>query len=105
MQTNEAFQHVSRETAELMRDFASFRLPRRNKEGDYNMCKAVQEIERKGVVKGISIGEARGEARGEVKGRIKDIKMIMQYFNLTAEQALEALGVPKSEFDKYLSMI
>ena len=73
--------------------------------GDYNMCKAVQEIERKSEARGISIGEARGEARGEVKGRIKDIKMIMQNFNLTAEQAMEALGVPESEFDKYLSMI
>ncbi|GEM_PF-3447786 len=81
------------------------------------MCKAVQEIERKGVVKGISIGEARGEARGisigeargeargEVKGRIKDIKMIMQNFNLTAEQAMEALGVPKSDYKKYLSKL
>ena len=53
VESDERFLHINRETAELMRDFASIKLPRANKEGEYNMCKAVLDIEKKGIEKGV----------------------------------------------------
>lgn len=97
VQSNEAFQHISRETAELMRDYASLRLPRRSKEGDYNMCKAVQEIERK--------SKEEGRLEGIEENKVESIRMVMQNFKVTAEQAMEGLGIPKSEYKKYLTML
>ena len=101
VQSNEAFQHISRETAELMRDYASLRLPRKSKEGDYNMCKAVQEIERKSKEE----GRLEGRLEGIEENKVESIRMVMQNFKVTAEQAMEGLGIPKNEYKKYLTML
>lgn len=94
VQTNSAFQHLSKPTAELMRDYASLkRLPRRSKEGDYNMCKAIEDMQRKSEEVGMELGT------------LKSIKTTMQKLNYTAEQALEFFDIPKKDFKKYLSML
>ncbi|SDB07854.1 Putative transposase, YhgA-like [Pseudobutyrivibrio sp. YE44] len=83
--TDNSFEHISRKTAELMRDFASIKLPRKSKEGDYNMCKAIMEIERKSKEQGLE--------QGKELEREKSIKELMKNLNFTEEQARAALGL------------
>ena len=62
---------------------------------------------------GIAIGLAEGEARGEIKGRaeateevtIANIRNIMKNLKITAEQAMEALGIAKKDYKKYMTML
>ena len=61
------------------------------------MCKAIQEIERK--------GEARGVQIGTENTRVENIRNIMKNLKFTAEQAMEALDIPKSEYNKYMNML
>ncbi len=105
VQTNEAFQHISRETAELMRDYASLRLPRKSKEGDYNMCKAVQEIERKSKEEGRLEGRLEGKLEGIEENKVETIHILMKNLKYSAEKAMETLDIPKSEYKKYLTML
>ena len=49
----------------------------------------------------------RDEAKveGKTEQRIEDIKKVMKSFKVTAENAMEALGIPKSEYNKYMTML
>ena len=42
---------------------------------------------------------------GREKTTILNIKNLMKNMKLTAEQAMEALGIDKSEFSKYMTML
>lgn len=53
--------------------------------------------EEKGVEKGI--------AQGVEKERLESIKNIMRSFKVTAEKAMESLGIPEGEYEKYLSKL
>ena len=50
-------------------------------------------------------GIAEGEARGILETTLASIRSLMKTMNLTAQQAMEALQIPASEYDKYLAMI
>ena len=39
------------------------------------------------------------------KGIVDSIKNIMKNMKLSAEQAMDALGIPKSEHKKYMTML
>lgn len=89
VESDEHFKHISKETAEMMRDFANIKLPHKNKEGEYNMCKAVLDIQK----------------MGEDKARLEAIKNIMKNGNQTFEQACILLGITKDDKCKYQKMI
>ena len=57
------------------------------------MCKAFQDAIEEGRVK------------GHAEGRVEAIKSLMVNLKFTAEQAMDALSIPKSEQEKYLSLI
>lgn len=61
VESDSAFMHVKKDTAELMSEFASIKLPRRSKKGEYNMCKAVMDLKQEGREEGIEIGIEQGE--------------------------------------------
>ena len=46
-----------------------------------------------------------GREEGREKTTILNIKNLMKNMKLTAEQAMEALGIDKSEFSKYMTML
>ena len=50
-------------------------------------------------------GMAQGEAKGRAEGKLESLRSIMQTLNLTAQQAMDALKIPKEEQDKFASMI
>lgn len=55
------------------------------------------------------LGEERGIQQGLQQGTqqraISDIKTLMKNLNLTAEQAMQALGIPECDYDTYMKLI
>ena len=49
--------------------------------------------------------KAEGRAEGRLEGKLEDIKALMKNLKCSAEQAMETLNVPKSEYNKYLSRL
>ena len=47
--------------------------------------------------------EAKGEAKGVDKARLEGIKNLMKNVGWTIQQAMDALGIPKSEQSKYIA--
>ena len=48
---------------------------------------------------------AEGYAEGLAESRIEGIKYLMKNKGLSAEAAMEAAGIPKKEFPRYMTML
>ena len=66
-------------------------------EGNYDMCKAVIDLTNKGRAEGIT--------QGRTETSIEYISNIMSNLNLSAEEAMKILSIPKEEYAKYLKML
>ena len=89
--------------------------------GPKNMCEVLDRIENKGRLDGLREGRLDGlregrldglrEGRldglreGTMNGRLTDIKNLMDSLQLTAEQAMDALKIPKEERASYLEKL
>ncbi|MBO6129830.1 MAG: hypothetical protein J6P79_13200 [Pseudobutyrivibrio sp.] len=55
------------------------------------------------------IGRAQGLEQGLEQGieqeRLSSVRNVMRSFKVFAEKAMESLGIPKSEYMKYLTML
>jgi len=73
------------------------------------MCNVMKEIYDDGFASGEAQGEARGEVRGEIRGaeteRIKSIKNLISSLGITAEAAMDALKIAKTDQAKYLALL
>ena len=73
------------------------------------MCNLSDGVEAIGIEKGIAIGIERGIERGVERGietnTLQSIQSLMETLHLTAEQAMEALKVPKESREKYIEML
>ena len=109
VQTNNKFTNLQRDTAELIRDFASVKLPRKNSGGGYNMCKAVMELKQEGIDLGLQQGIERGMQQGMQQGiqqtHLRDIKNITNKLGVSIDEALKILEIPENEREKYKSML
>ena len=67
----------------------------------FNMCKVLDKAE--------ACGEARGEARGKTIGALNKtveiLRVIIAKNSWSKEQAMEFIGIPKSEFAKYAALL
>ena len=59
----------------------------------FNMCKVLDKA------------EARGEARGALNNTIEILRVIIAKNSWSKEQAMEFIGIPKSEFAKYAALL
>ena len=83
----------------------------------FNMCKVLDRAEARGEARGQAIGEARGkaigEAMGEARGKtigalnktVEILRVIIAKNSWSKEQAMEFIGIPKSEFAKYAALL
>ena len=66
-------------------------------------------VENRGIRKGRAEGRAEGLATGRAEGRAEEklnaIKSLMKKLNFTMEQAMNALGVPESEQERYARLL
>ena len=85
------------------------------------MCEVLDRAEARGEARGQAIGEARGkaigeamgEARGEARGKaigalnntVEILRVIIAKNSWSKEQAMEFIGIPKSEFAKYAALL
>ena len=78
------------------------------KEGFY-MCEVLDKVEARGKAIGEAMGEARGEARGKAIGALNNtveiLRVIIAKNSWSKEQAMEFIGIPKSEFAKYAALL
>ena len=58
-----------------------------------------------GRSEGLQQGRSEGFTEGSMKGRLMDIKNLMDSVNWTAEQAMDALKIPKEERAGYLEKL
>ena len=83
-----------------------------DKEG-INMCEVLDKVEARGKAigeaRGIAIGEARGKAIGKAIGALNNtveiLRVIIAKNSWSKEQAMEFIGIPKSEFAKYAALL
>lgn len=99
--SNMDYQNIGRDTAMMMRELADIKLPRKNKEGKYNMCKAIMEIQEKGIKAGIE----KGIEKGTDNTWVLAIKNLMETTQKTFEEACTMLCIPDSDRIKYRDMI
>lgn len=59
----------------------------------------------KGMEKGRAEGIEKGRAEGIMLGVTNNIKQLMENLKMTAEQAMNALGIPKQEQAEYMKLI
>ena len=79
----------------------------------FNMCKVLDRAEARGEARGQAIGEARGKAIGEARGKaigalnntVEILRVIIAKNSWSKEQAMEFIGIPKSEFAKYAALL
>ena len=75
----------------------------------FNMCKVLDKAEARGEARGKAIGEAMGEARGKAIGALNNtveiLRVIIAKNCWSKEQAMEFIGIPKSEFAKYAALL
>ncbi len=66
-----------------------------------DLCNLSKDVEEKGMKKGIK----KGMKEGIKEGILTSIQNLMESMNWTAEQAMEALKVPKAEWSQYESRL
>ena len=44
-------------------------------------------------------------AKGKTEGKLESIRALMNNLKLSAEQAMESIGIPKSDYNKYMQML
>ena len=77
------------------------------------MCEAVEEYAAERAAKSRVEGREEGRIEGRIEGReegkaealLESVRNIMKNLTISAEQAMKALGIPESEYSKYLSML
>ena len=83
----------------LLRDTS--RYYKESTEGVEFMCRAFEEVREEARAQGIK----QGIEQGSELERAKSIRLIMDSFKVTAEQAMDVLKIPKTEHPKYLAML
>ena len=94
VQGDKSFRHIERDTAELISDFASVSLPRVNKEGDFDMCKAVMDIKQE--------GREEGRLEGREEGKLEVLASLVKDGLLEVEEAAKRAGISVEEMKAYL---
>ena len=67
-----------------------------DKEG-FNMCEVLDKVEAR--------GEARGKAIGALNKTVEILRVIIAKNSWSKEQAMEFIGIPRSEFAKYAALL
>ena len=65
----------------------------------------IREQYNEGVQQGIQQGVQQGVQQGTYNSRTEALKNIMKNLKLTAEQAMDAMGIPQEERGKYIAML
>ena len=73
-----------------MSEFTDINLPKKNKEGDYNMCKAVEEL------------KAEGRLEGRAEGTLDTLVSLVRDGLLSADEAAKRADLSLEAFQEKL---
>ena len=91
--SDERFRRVERDAFHVLNEATDSKLKMIVKEGKIDVCTAIKEIREEGREEGID------------QSRVESIKNIMETLEFTAEQAMNALKIPKGEQAKYMARL
>ena len=74
-------------------------------EEGFNMCEVLDKAEARGKAIGEAMGEARGKTIGALNKTVEILRVIIAKNSWSKEQAMEFIGIPKSEFAKYAALL
>ena len=74
-------------------------------EEGFNMCEVLDKAEARGKAIGEAMGEARGKTIGAFNKTVEILRVIIAKNSWSKEQAMEFIGIPKSEFAKYAALL
>ena len=74
-------------------------------EEGFNMCEVLDKAEARGKAIGEAVGEARGKTIGALNKTVEILRVIIAKNSWSKEQAMEFIGIPKSEFAKYAALL
>lgn len=77
----------------MMREFANIKLPRKEKDDGYNMCKAVMELKRE------------SEQIGADEALVAAIQNLMKNTKQPFEKVCISMGISKTDMARYKKMI
>ena len=100
-----AFLKIDRETAEIMGEFTDIRLTKKDKEDQYNMCKAVEDIIAKGKAEGKAEGRVEGKAEGKIEGTIDTLVSLVRDGLLDIEEAAKRAKLNIKEFEEIVNSV
>ena len=69
------------------------------------MCNLGEAIEQMGIEKGIEKGMEQGMEQGHESSLLQSIKNLMDSMKWSAQQAMDALKIPKDEQEKYAARL
>ena len=69
------------------------------------MCNLSDVLEERAMEKGRAVGMEKGMQKGIMLGVTNNIKQLMVNLKMTAEQAMNALGIPQQEQAEYMKLI
>ena len=75
-----------------------------DKEG-FNMCEVLDKAEARGEARGEERGKAIGKTIGALNKTVEILRVIIAKNGWSQEQAMEFIGIPKSEFAKYAALL
>jgi len=110
----EEYSHLERETAEAIAimtdvDIVLNKLDECEENGGYDMCKGMEdwakEEQEKGAARGKIEGRIEGKIEGKIESKLESIQNLMQNMKITAEEAMNLLGVPVEERAEYLAKL
>ena len=90
---NSAYEHLDRRTVEVINEVTGSRIDIPDGAKEVNMCLAIKEIERKASEKAAE------------KTLLESIHNLMKNMKLTAEQAMDALGIVGEDRSRYAKML
>ena len=106
-----ALEHIAEDAYDLMsvmshsQELVMMKKDNRNKEGDYDMCKGLQEWMQDERRQGEEAGKEIGKEIGKQEGLRDSLQNLMKNMKLSLEQAMNALGIPETEREKYRASI
>ena len=84
-----------------MGEFTDIRLTKKDKEGQYNMCKAVEDI----IAKGKAEGRVEGKAEGKIEGTIDTLVSLVRDGLLDIEEAAKRAKLNIKEFEDIVNSV
>ena len=65
------------------------------------MCEALRDLMKEEIAEEMD----KAKTDGIAEGQLKSIRALMKNLKLSAEQAMESIGIPISDYNKYLQRL